>query len=198
MAFLHLQMPAKKSQLAKVNIATKPKHTWSWIYWIRNFNCDNKSSSINYPTRRITLLGVKLHYNYRILLRSLVKETVTKKPHVGQIQESFIIWKVWNVSLSLWKSFQFILIPWERSPGFQTHRAESCSYYLTSRLLRSFRAKMLKNKGDRKKVQVASLILSMCWIVYGNSVAGSKLPRAGSHSRYDTRLLQNFRDFSIA
>lgn len=41
---------------------------------------------------------------------------------------------------------------------------------------------MLRNEGDGKKVQVPALILSMCWIVYGNSVAGSLLPRVGSHS----------------
>lgn len=52
---------------------------------------------------------------------------------------------------------------------------------------------MLKNKEDRRKVQIASP--SVCWTPYRNSVSGSTLPRAGSQS---TGLLQNFRDFSIA
>lgn len=40
---------------------------------------------------------------------------------------------------------------------------------------------MLKNKWDGKKMEVSSLILRMCWIVYGNSTAGRLLPRTGSH-----------------
>lgn len=40
---------------------------------------------------------------------------------------------------------------------------------------------MFRNKWDGKKMQVPALILSMCYTVYGNSVAGSLLPRVGSH-----------------
>lgn len=60
MVFLHLQMPANKSQQAQVNSYKSKAHLiLNILNWEFQLQLTNKLN--NYPTRRITFLGVKLH-----------------------------------------------------------------------------------------------------------------------------------------